>query len=74
MASDDLLTIGANVPKELAELLDCIVSTGKYASKSDIIREALTDFMENHLDKTVLENARKIQEMRRQTPIDPSPK
>jgi Arc/MetJ-type ribon-helix-helix transcriptional regulator len=74
LASDDLLTIGANVPKELAELLDCIVSTGKYASKSDIIREALTDFMENHLDKTVLENARKIQEMRRQTPIDPSPK
>jgi Arc/MetJ-type ribon-helix-helix transcriptional regulator len=74
LASDDLLTIGANVSKELAELLDCIVSTGKYASKSDILREALTDFMDNHLDKTVLENARKIQEMRRQTPVDQPPK
>jgi predicted DNA-binding protein len=67
LSGEDLITVGTNVPKELAELLDCIVMANTHRSKSDIVREALNHYLDNVLDRAVLEAARKIQELRHQT-------
>lgn len=65
--SDEIITVGANIPLGQAELLDCIVMANTHRSKSDIIREALKYYILEKLDPEVLKGAKEIQKLRNKT-------
>ncbi|MEW6624569.1 MAG: hypothetical protein AB1420_15845 [Bacillota bacterium] len=63
---EETITIGTNVPKSVNELLEAIIMANTHRSKSQILREALEDFLENHIDKSTMDTAKKILSMREQ--------
>lgn len=64
---EELVMLGAYVPRELSDYLDCIITADTHKSKSQILREALEHYIENGLDDDVKKGADAIAKMRIKT-------
>ena len=64
---EDMVTVSACIPRDIAELINCIVTADNHSSKSNLIRRAVEYYVENVIDPDVRRIASEILEKRHQS-------
>lgn len=65
--NDNVKPVSFALPESTSELLDAIVMADTHKSKSEIVREALEYYINEHLDCKIKEGAENILKIRRKT-------
>lgn len=60
----EVITVGTNLLKKEAELLDCIVLASDSGSKSDIVKEAIRFYVANCISPSIMDKAKEIQRIK----------
>ena len=64
---DENKVVSIVLPHSIDDMLNAIIMANTHKSRSQIVRDALKDYFENHLEKEVKEGAEAILKIRKKT-------